>query len=144
MKWHDGTSFTSDDVAYSILTLKQAHPRGRSTFANVTDVKTPDRYTVVIDLSKPAPFLLTALSGSESPIVPKHLYQGTDVVSNPHNSAPIGTGPFVFKEFVRGDHILLERNPDYWDKPKPYVDRIIVRFLPPCAGSSRRPSTSTR
>jgi len=133
VKWHDGTSFTSDDVAYSILTLKQAHPRGRSTFANVSDVRTPDPYTVVIELSKPAPFLLTALSGSESPIIPKHVYQGTDIVSNPHNSAPIGTGPFVFKEFVRGDHILLERNSDYWDKPKPYVDRIIVRFVPDAA-----------
>ncbi|GGD89298.1 ABC transporter substrate-binding protein [Caballeronia grimmiae] len=133
VKWHDGKPFTSDDVAFSILTLKQVHPRGRSTFANVTGVETPDAYTAIIDLSKPAPFLLTALSGSESPIIPKHLYEGTDIVSNPHNSAPIGTGPFVFKKFVRGDHILFERNPDYWDKPKPYVDRVIVRFIPDAA-----------
>ena len=92
VKWHDGKPFTSADVAFSILTLKQVHPRGRSTFANVTDVKTPDPYTAIIELSKPAPFLLTALSGSESPIVPKHLYEGTDIGSNPYNSAPVGTG----------------------------------------------------
>ncbi|MFP3269991.1 MAG: ABC transporter substrate-binding protein, partial [Paraburkholderia sp.] len=133
VKWHDGKPFTSADVAFSILTLKQVHPRGRSTFANVTDVKTPDPYTAIIELSKPAPFLLTALSGSESPIIPKHLYEGTDIASNPYNNAPVGTGPFIFKSFVRGNYILLERNPDYWDKPKPYIDKIVVRFLPDAA-----------
>jgi len=130
VKWHDGKPFTSADVAFSILTLKQVHPRGRSTFANVTDVKTPDPYTAVIELSRPAPFLLTALAGTESPIIPRHLYEGTDIAASPYNSAPVGTGPFVFKSFVHGSNIVLERNPDYWDKPKPYVDRIVVRFLP--------------
>uniref|UniRef100_UPI001EF7A837 ABC transporter substrate-binding protein n=1 Tax=Klebsiella pneumoniae TaxID=573 RepID=UPI001EF7A837 len=38
-------------------------------------------------------------------------------------------GPFVFKEWVRGSHILLERNPDYWDQPKPHVDRLVLRFI---------------
>lgn len=130
VKWHDGKDFTSADVAFSILTLKQSHPRGRSTFANVVEVQTPDPLTAVIVLSKPAPYLLTALAGAESPIVPKHLYEGTDVAANPRNSAPIGTGPFVFKEFVKGSHVVLERNPDYWDKPKPHLDKIIVRFIP--------------
>ncbi|TWA57370.1 peptide/nickel transport system substrate-binding protein [Azospirillum baldaniorum] len=130
VKWHDGKDFTSADVAFSILTLKQSHPRGRSTFANVVEVQTPDPLTAFIVLSKPAPYLLTALAGAESPIVPKHLYEGTDVAANPRNSAPIGTGPFVFKEFVKGSHVVLERNPDYWDKPKPHLDKIIVRFIP--------------
>jgi peptide/nickel transport system substrate-binding protein len=129
VKWHDGKPFTSADVAFSILTLKQVHPRGRSTFANATDVKTPDPYTAIIELSKPAPFLLTALSGSESPIIPKHLYEGTDIVSNPYNNAPVGTGPFIFKSFVRGSYIELTRNPDYWAKPKPFVDKVVIRFL---------------
>jgi len=116
-------------VAFSILTLKQVHPRGRGTFANVVDVKTPDPYTAVIVLSKPSPFLLTALASTESPIVPKHLYEGTDIASSKYNSAPVGTGPFVFKEWVQGSHIILERNPNYWDKPKPYLDRVVVRFV---------------
>jgi len=133
VKWHDGKDFTSGDVAFSILALKQYHPRGRSTFANVESVKTPDAHTAVIVLSKPAPYLLTALAGTESPIVPKHLYEGTDVQSNKYNNAPIGTGPFVFKEWVRGSHVVLERNPDYWDKPKPYVDKVVVRFIPDAA-----------
>lgn len=133
VKWHDGRPFTSDDVAFSIELLKQVHPRGRGTFANVTKIETPDPLTAVIRLSKPAPYLLSALYGAESPIVPKHVYDGVaiaDVPTNANGSAPIGTGPFVFKEWVRGSHIILERNPDYWDGGKPYLDQIIVRFVP--------------
>lgn len=129
VKWHDGRDFSSADVAYSILTLKQVHPRGRGSFANVTEVRTPDAHTAVIVLSKPSPFLLTALAAAESPIVPKHLYDGTDVATNKYNSQPVGTGPFVFKEWVQGSHVILERNPNYWDKPKPYLDRIVVKFI---------------
>jgi peptide/nickel transport system substrate-binding protein len=130
VKWHDGKDFTSADVAFSILTLKQVHPRGRGTFANVTEVRTPDANTAIVILSKPAPFLLTALAAAESPIVPKHLYEGTDIAANKYNSAPVGTGPFIFKEWVQGSHVIFDRNPNYWDKPKPYLDKVIVRFIP--------------
>ncbi|MFZ4285801.1 ABC transporter substrate-binding protein [Variovorax sp. HJSM1_2] len=129
VKWHDGRDFTSADVAFSILTLKQVHPRGRGSFANVVEVKTPDAHTAIIVLSKPSPFLLTALAAAESPIVPKHLYEGSDIATNKYNSSPIGTGPFIFKEWAQGSHVILERNPNYWDKPKPYLERIVVRFI---------------
>ncbi|MDR2112908.1 MAG: ABC transporter substrate-binding protein, partial [Candidatus Accumulibacter sp.] len=96
-------------------------------------VETPDAHTAVLVLSKPVPYLLTALSGTESPIVPKHLYDGADIQTSKYNSAPVGTGPFVFKEWVRGSHLVLERNPGYWDKSKPRVDRIVARFIPDAA-----------
>jgi peptide/nickel transport system substrate-binding protein len=136
VKWHDGRDFTSADVAHSILLLKEHHPRGRSTFAPVERVKTPDAYTAVLELSRPAPYLLKAFVASEAPIVPKHLYEGGDVLRNPNGAAPIGTGPFRFKEWVRGSHIVYERNPDYWDKPKPYIDRLIVKIIPDAASRS--------
>ncbi len=129
VKWHDGEDFTSDDVAFSIRTLKEVHPRGRVTFANVQAVDTPDAHTVVLRLDKPAPFLLTALDAAESPIIPQHRYEGQDIASHPLNNAPIGTGPFLFKEWVRGSHASLARNPDYWDAPRPYLDGIVVRFV---------------
>src|SRR6266404_2873733 len=53
-----------------------------------------------------------------------------DGVVNQNGNAPIGTGPFRFKEWVRGSHILYERNPDYWGQPMPYLDRIVFKFLP--------------
>lgn len=133
VKWHDGEPFTSGDVAYSILTLKEIHPRRRITFANVTSIDTPDDHTVVLNLSQPAPYLLGALSSQGTPIIARHLYEGTDPTTNPHNVAPIGTGPYIFKEWIRGSHYILERNPNYWDQPKPYLDAIVVRFIPEVA-----------
>lgn len=129
VKWHDGKPFTAADVAFSIELLKKIHPRGRNTFANVTAIETPDDHTVVLRLSKPAPYLIRAFVATETPIIPKHIYEGTDPLTNPATSAPIGTGPYKFKEWVRGSHIVYERNPDYWDKPKPYIDRLIVRIV---------------
>ncbi len=133
VKWHDGQSFTAADVVYSLSTLKTAHPRGRATYANVDDFGSTDDLTVVLKLKEPAPYLLNALAGQESPIVPKHIYDGSDPTMNPHNRAPIGTGPFVFKEWERASHMMFERNPNYWDPGKPYLDRIIVRFIPDAA-----------
>ncbi|VFR17813.1 Oligopeptide ABC transporter, periplasmic oligopeptide-binding protein OppA (TC 3.A.1.5.1) [plant metagenome] len=129
--WHDGVPFTSADVQYSILNVvKKTHPRGGSTFAKVTSVDTPDAHTVVLNLSGPSPVIWSALFGTETQIVPKHLYEGTSPLTNPWNSKPIGTGAFVFKEWVRGSHILLERNPNYWDQGKPYLDRVIFKAIP--------------
>ena len=130
VSWHDGKAFSASDVAFSIGLLKEVHPRGRLTFANVETISNPDDETVILNLKAPAPYLLTALSGEESPIVPKHIYEGTDAATNPHNSAPIGTGPFKFKEWVKGSHIIFEKNENYWDKPKPYLDRIVFREIP--------------
>ncbi|MBY2912514.1 ABC transporter substrate-binding protein [Rhizobium leguminosarum] len=136
VKWHDGEPFTSADVAFSIKTLKEVHPRGRNTFLNLVDVQTPDPLTAVLTLSKPAPYLITALAASETPIVPRHIYEGTKVAENPANLAPIGTGAFKFKEWIRGSHIVYERNSDYWDQPRPYLDQLIVRFIPDAAARS--------
>ncbi|MEZ2410360.1 ABC transporter substrate-binding protein [Bosea sp. RCC_152_1] len=129
VKWHDGRDFTAEDVAFSLLFLKQHHAHNRSTFANLAEVRTPDPHTAIVVFSKPAPYFLTALIASQAPIIAKHVFEGKDPVSNPAHNAPIGTGPFVFKEWQRGSHILYERNPNYWDQPKPYVDRLIVRVV---------------
>ncbi len=129
VKWHDGKPFTSADVAASIKILKESHPRGRTVFANVTKVDTPSEHEAVILLSKPAPYLISALAASESPIVPAHIYSSGDVKTNPANIAPIGTGPFRFVEWVRGSHVVLERNPDHWDEGKPHIDTLIIRFI---------------
>lgn len=130
VKWHDGKPFSSSDVAYSIKTLKELHPRRRATFANISEIETPDDLTVTLVLSKPAPYLLGALDATSAPIFARHLYEGKDFVTNPANQKPVGTGPFVFKEWVKGSHVLLERNPDYRQKGRPYVDRIVVRIIP--------------
>ncbi|GCC46996.1 hypothetical protein chiPu_0031214, partial [Chiloscyllium punctatum] len=47
-----------------------------------------------------------------------------------YNRNPVGTGPYVLKSWTAGDRMVLEKNPDYWDKGKPYLDRIILKPLP--------------
>ena len=125
VKFHDGKPFTSADVKFSILeVLKKMHPRGPATFREVTEIDTPDAHTVIFRLAGPAPYLLMALSGYESPMLPKHLYEGTDIKASKYGNAPVGTGPFKFVEWQRGQFIRLDRNPDYWKPGRPYLDGI--------------------
>ena len=128
VKWHDGRDFTSADVAFTFMDLlKKFHPRGRSTLAALTAVDTPDPLTAVFHLSRPAPAMMGALSASESPVLPRHIYETGDPLTNPANNAPIGTGPFRFGEWKRGNYISLDRNDAYWDAGKPHLDRVVVK-----------------
>lgn len=136
VKWHDGESFTSADVRYSILTQKRLGPRGRITLANVERVDTPDPLTAVVVLGKPTPYLIKALSSAELPIVPLHRYGDGDPLMSPNLNAPIGTGPFIFDKWVRGSYVSLRRNPNYWRPGKPLLDRVIYRIVPDQASIS--------
>lgn len=135
VRWHDGKPFSAADVVFSVdVFLRQMHPRARvminQIIASVTAV---NDHRVVFKLKQPfAPFL-SSLVVDNMPIVPKHIYEGTDFKNNPANQTPIGTGPFKFKEWKRGSHIILVRNPDYWKKGLPYLDKIIFRVIPDAA-----------
>ncbi|RZJ03186.1 MAG: ABC transporter substrate-binding protein, partial [Rubrivivax sp.] len=131
VKWHDGQPFTSADVKYTFEEiLKKHHPRGRATFAHLESVDTPDKLTAVFRLAKPSAYIMAALSASESPVLPKHLYEKGEPQSSPVLAAPVGTGPFKFAEWQRGRFIRLVRNPDYWSKGQPGFDTLLVRFVP--------------
>jgi len=130
VKWHDGEDFTSADVKFSIETAKKYHPRNRTTYAQIETIETPDDHTVILKLGKPTPYLLTAMSSMESPVVPSHRYaDGAEPLKHPNNTAPIGTGPYVFKEWVRGSHVIWDKNPNYWNPDLPIVDRLVARFV---------------
>ncbi len=133
--WHDGKPFTAEDVRFSLWEVwRKLLARGQTTFAAVEAVEVPDPLTVVLRLSTPAPYILNGLASHLAQILPRHLYEGTDIARNPANLAPVGTGPFRFVRWERGSYLRLERNPHYWDQPKPYLDQIIFRFLPDAAG----------
>ena len=128
--WHDGKPFTSADVQYSLLEVtKKTHPRGNAVFANLIAVETPDAHTAVLRFSRASPVVWAAFNGTETQILPRHLYEGTNPLTNPWNGKPVGTGAFVFKEWLKGERIVLERNPNYWDKGRPYLDRIVFRII---------------
>jgi peptide/nickel transport system substrate-binding protein len=134
VNWHDGKAFTSADVKFSLEDVWQKlHPYGKVAFGNVKSVETPDAHTVILRLSAPAPYILNYINTYGAQILPRHIYAGTDILANPANVRPIGTGPFVFKEWVKGSHIRLERNPNYWQDGQPYLDGIIFKFIPEAA-----------
>jgi len=132
--WHDGQPFTSADVKWSLENIwKTIHPRNKALFANVSNVETPDATTIVLTFSKPSLPIFSVINGVGAPILPKHLYEGTDILNNPYNNKPVGTGPFVFKEWKKGEYVLLERNPAYWDAGRPYLDKLVFRVIPDAA-----------
>ncbi len=131
VKWHDGAPFTAADVVFSAdVYLKEMHPRSRPVFLRCEEISAPDPETVVFRLKEPfAPFIML-WEPSTAPIVPKHVYEGTDFRRNPANQTPIGTGAFRLKEWVRGSYIQFARNPDYWQAGRPYLDAISYRVMP--------------
>jgi len=130
VKWHDGQPFTAADVLFSVEFVKQTNPRTRASLAHVDSVTAPDDLTVVFKLKDTfGPFIRVFETGT-LPMIPKHLYEGTDYKTNPANNTPIGTGPFKFAEWVKGSHIRLVKNPDYWEKGKPYLDEIYWHVIP--------------
>ncbi|MEP3055404.1 ABC transporter substrate-binding protein [Ascidiaceihabitans sp.] len=127
--FHDGKPVTSEDVAFSIMTTKENHPF-KSMFAPVSTIDTPDAHTVVINLDKPHPALLLALSPALAPVLPKHIYgDGQDAKSHPANSAPVGSGPFMLEEFTPGEAVIMKKNPNFFIDGRPKLDEIIIRII---------------
>ena len=131
VRWHDGKPFTSADVKFTILeVLKKVHPRGPNSFREVSRIDTPDDHTAIFHLDNPAPYMMRSFSAYESPMVPMHLLEGQDIKSAPLANNPVGTGPFKFVEWKKGQYIRLDKNEDYWQEGLPYLDRIVGRFIP--------------
>jgi peptide/nickel transport system substrate-binding protein len=131
VKFHDGHPMTADDVIFSITKFhSELSPRARPIFANIKEATAPDPHTVVLTLATPfEPFMLM-FDATACAIVPKHIYDGTDYRTNPANQKPIGTGPFQFVEWQRGNFIRMKRFDDYWAPGQPYLDEIIYRIIP--------------
>lgn len=135
--FHDGKPMTAEDARYSIMeVLREYHPRGKGNFSLIAKAEVPDSHTLVLTLSAPSPSMLMVFSGYESPILPKHLFEGTDIKNHPNANAPVGTGPFKFVEWKRGQYMRLVRNPDYWSKDEPKLDQIVFRTIPDSATRS--------
>jgi peptide/nickel transport system substrate-binding protein len=122
--FHSGREFTSDDVKYNLLRVRQ--PNVGAQFTNMskwwTSIDTPDKYTVELtsDASRPAMFDLFEMLN----MVDRELVESSDYLTRSG-----GTGPFKFVEYLQGQHIHWTRNPNYWQSGKPYLDDVEVQFV---------------
>jgi peptide/nickel transport system substrate-binding protein len=130
VQWSDGQPFTSEDARFTFETVRDPKTQTpyRSRLANVASFDAPDPTTFRVQLQRPdCPFLSLAM---QIPMVPRHLLAGsTDINADPFNTArPVGTGPFMFKEWQRGDHLTLVANPNHW-QGKPKIDQWIHEIV---------------
>ena len=124
VKWHDGKPFTAKDVqcTWNKLTGKdpddfRKNPRA-IWWQNLKEVTLNGDLEVTFVLNRPQPSFLTLFASGYTPVYPCHV-STKDMRIN-----PVGTGPFKFVEFKRGDSIKFVRNPEYWKEGRPYLDGI--------------------
>jgi peptide/nickel transport system substrate-binding protein len=129
--WHDGKPFTADDVVFNWEYAKDPATAAVTTgsYRDVV-VEKIDQYTVVVKFAKPTPFWADALVGTRGMMIPKHLfadYIGAKSRDAPTNLKPVGTGPYLFKDFKPGDMVMGVINPNYHQANKPYFDSIEMK-----------------
>ena len=133
--WHDGTPFTSADVVFTADDMmRSSHPRWKLLAETYVErIEADGDFAVIFTLKEPFSAFIYAFELSSLPIMAKHVYEGTNYRTNPTNNAPIGTGPFQFVSWNRGQSIELERYEDYWDESDAHLDRMTFLVIPDAA-----------
>lgn len=128
VKWHDGADFTSRDVLYTYrVTVDPATPTAYAEdFKQVKTVEAPDAYTVRVTYKHA---FAPALASWGVAILPSHLLDGKDITKSALSRSPVGTGPYVFKEWIPGQKLVLEAFDGYFEGP-PFISRLIYRIIP--------------
>lgn len=121
--WHDGTPFTSKDVDFTYRVIENAERQTvwKAYFNPVDTVATPDEHTVVVRYKEP--YALGLVSWTVG-IMPSHVYDDDPAkVLSPDVKQGIGTGPFEFSRWEKGERIVLDANTEYWGGP-PFLDHV--------------------
>lgn len=130
-KFHDGEDITCTDVAFSIKTSQENHPF-KPMFSPVTSVDGGDTKDCTLNLSKPHPALLMALTPALLPIIPEHIYNdGQPMANHPRlTNDVVGSGPFKLASWDGKDLVRLVKNEDFFIEGLPYLDEIIIDIVP--------------
>jgi peptide/nickel transport system substrate-binding protein len=128
IKWSDGTALTSADIKYTWeIWMKDPKVNNRTGFSEIESIDTPNELTAVVHYkSVYAPYPLNFFS-----LMPKHLLEKeADISRTDYIRKPLGTGPFKVTDFKTDESVTLERNTNYRDTTKPYLDKIIFKSVP--------------
>ena len=130
VKFHDGSELTSKDVKASYDKILKP-PAGvkslrKEAYESIASVDAPDAGTFVVKLKYPEPSILLNLASPWN-----WIYKADLLAKDPHwyEKNVMGTGPFTFVEHVKGSHWVGKKNPNYWDKGKPYLDGYRAIFI---------------
>ena len=128
VKFHNGREMTADDVAYSINRVKDEAfgSFARTNFASVQKIEAVDKYTVKFILSNPDAAFLLNLTNLYASIVPK---EAVEQYGNLQNN-PVGTGPFMLKEVIPGNRVVMVKNPNYFEPGEPRLDTLTFVIMP--------------
>lgn len=126
--WHDGRPFTAADVKFTVDLIldKKTDSTNRHDFELIKSVEAVDTQTARVTLLQPFAPLLDKLTIG---LIPKHLLEGKDAQKADFNERPVGTGPFKFNEWRKGEFMTLEANPSFYGG-RPRLDKVILKFLP--------------
>ena len=130
VKFHDGSEMTSKDVkaSYDKIIFPPAGVKSlrKESYRSVEVVEAPDPYTVRFRLKYPESSLLLNLASPWN-----WIYKADLLAKDMHwyETHVMGTGPFIFVEHVKGSHWVGKKNPNYWDKGKPYLDGFRATFM---------------
>ncbi|MHB1103208.1 MAG: ABC transporter substrate-binding protein [Devosia sp.] len=123
VKFHDGTDFDAEDVKFSFdrAVAPDSVNAQKALFADIAAVEVVDPATVKITLGKPNGNLLFNLAWGDAVIVAPE--SAAD-----NATKPVGTGPFTFVEWAKGDHVEIARNPQYWGEPVK-LEKATFKFI---------------
>jgi peptide/nickel transport system substrate-binding protein len=129
IQFHDGKELTSEDVRFTFESIAEASTGSPllSYVPNLKAVESPGKYTVVLRFNGPSVLFMPGISALG--ILPKHLWAGSDMRKSKHMTQPVGTGPFVLKEWNRSDNLAFEANKSYFRKGRPYADRVLFKVV---------------
>jgi len=124
VKFHDGTDFDSGDVkfTYERNAAEDSQNKRKKYFTNMASVEAPDAHTVVVALKESRPTFLFNMGESTAVIVNEEA-----AATNATN--PVGTGPFKFVKWVKGDSVEMEKNPDFRDAGSVKLNKVKFRFI---------------
>ncbi len=127
IKFHDGSDLTAAVVVSNYNALRASLLTGQA-LTQVSSVVAQDPTTVVYTLQAPNPGFATGLTTQVGYVVAQSMIdQATSGAANP---TPVGTGPFVYQEWIPNDHFIGTRNPNYWRSGLPYLDQITLQPIP--------------